>query len=115
MNRRNFLGLFVSASAAVGLGLSPITEPASNGDYSIRYLEAFDVHHGAMVHRIDMTKGNAFALEVPKSVGKGIVHRNISRSQIVSVLKTMSDQEAAILALITQLPMDEEMRGVSWY
>ncbi len=113
MNRRNFLSLFVSATAAAGLGISPaFAEP--QGDYSIRYLQCFDIRTNSLMHRIDVTKGSQFALSVPKQIENGQAFHGVTKAQISSILRTMTKEEGAIAALLSSLPRDGEMRGVNW-
>lgn len=119
MNRRNFLGLFTAAALSAGLGISPeiaYTEPRK--PYTVRYVEAFDVMHGQMVHRIDIANG--FKLSVPKSVERGVSYAQVGASQLNKVLSQMSAHVgpamsgAIVSAIMGQLPMPNQIIGVSW-
>lgn len=118
-NRRNFLGLFTAASAAVGLGIVPaFTEDP--GKYCIRYVEAFDVMRGEIIHRIDIATGE-MRLKVPKAISRGVAYQNVKESQISGILASMGAHlgealsPGVVSAVIENLPTGgNRMVGVSW-
>lgn len=117
MNRRNFLKLFATASAAVGLGVATVELPQAQGPYSVRYLEAYDIHEGRLKHRIDIAQG--FDLAVPVQLEVGKVYRNARADQIEGILHRMSAEvkaidPAAVAAILTRLPKEMEIMGVCW-
>lgn len=119
MERRGFLKLFATASAAAGLGIAPIAVASSSGGlYSIRYIEAYDVMKAQLVHRIDISRG--FALEMPVAIEHGIAYRSVSASQIVNVIDQMRKQAAAIpdrkiiARILSDMPTDYQIVGFTW-
>lgn len=109
MNRRSFLGLFTAASVAAGLGIS-----SSEGIYSVRYLEAYDILEDKMIHRMDIGRG--FDMPLPRAVNRGKVFTKATESQVRGVIERMSVgiPGMAIDALLDRMPLQGEMQGVSW-
>jgi hypothetical protein len=120
MNRRNFLQLFASASAAAGLGLTvpALAAPIATGPRcSVRYVEAFDVLHAHMTYRLDFGRG--VTLQVPKQIERGMVYHDVGEGQLLEVCALMRKEvpdipERSVLASIIADMRDNQIFGVTW-
>lgn len=86
MNRRSFLALFASSAAAVGLGVVPLVAE-SGRTYSVRFIEAFDIMQGKLVHRIDISN---FPLEISKGgIDRAMAFHSVPSGRLLDAIDLM--------------------------
>ena len=105
MERRSFLKLLAGTAAATAVPSVLIAAEEKQGDYSVRYIRAYDAFRAEFIERVDVTYG--FALEVPKAIPQAEAISGLSRAYVIRAIKTMKRANvplAAIAALESEVP-----------
>lgn len=85
ITRRNFLIGLAGAVAASQIPLSALE--SRKGEYSVKYVEAYDIFSNRLIRRVDVSRG--VKLELPAYLQKANRIDDVSREYVISSIKAL--------------------------
>jgi hypothetical protein len=88
------------------------------GLYSVRYIQAFDIMRGGMVHRLDIGRDHELAIP-SQAVHRGIAYQNVPGNRVLDAIRLMRNQsvelpDSDVLSKMLRLPEKNSITGMTW-